>query len=233
MTVPHHLKRSLKRLVPSGVRELARERQDRQRHDLVHLGETTPRWISPTSTFGRNCRVNGRVHVVDSTIGDWSYLEMDTRLMGATIGRFSAVGPGAQIGLPGHPVADNVSMHPAFYQHQPAFNYDLVTQDLHQDLRPTIVGNDVWIGAAALVLDDVTVHDGAVVGAGAVVTKDVPAYAVVAGVPARVQRYRFDEETIAFLLQLRWWDRSEAWLRRHAPLMQDVESLRAAMSDSV
>jgi acetyltransferase-like isoleucine patch superfamily enzyme len=224
------LPRALKKLIPSGIRELRLERQWRRHHGLVDQGETTGRWISPSSSFGRNCRVNGRVHIVDSTIGDWSYVEMDARLMGARIGRFSAVGPTAQIGLPGHPVSTNVSMHPAFYQHRPGWNYDLLDADLHDDLQPTIVGNDVWIGAGALVLDGVSIGDGAVVGAGAVVTKDVPPYAVVAGSPARVLRHRFDEETVEWLLALRWWDRPEDWLRRHAGSMHDIATFRGRLS---
>jgi acetyltransferase-like isoleucine patch superfamily enzyme len=221
------VQRSLKRLVPSGLRELYRERELRRRHGLTDLGETTPRWISPSSRFGRNCRVNGRVQIVDSTFGDWSYIEMDARIMGARVGRFTSIGPGAHVGLPGHPVADNVSLHPAFYQHRPRFGYYLVAADVHGDLQETIVGNDVWIGAAALIRDGVTISDGAVIGAGAVVTRDVPAYAIVAGAPARPLRYRFDPDTIDFLLTLRWWDQPEDWLRAHADELRDIEVFRA------
>jgi len=68
------------------------------------------------------------------------------------------------------------------------------------------IGNDVWVGARAIILSGVTVGDGAVIGAGAVVTRSVPPYAIVAGNPARLLRYRFDETTIAALLEVRWWD---------------------------
>jgi virginiamycin A acetyltransferase len=68
------------------------------------------------------------------------------------------------------------------------------------------IGNDVWIGARAVILDGITIGDGAIVGACAVVTKDVPPYAVVAGVPARVIRYRFSEKKIRTLLELQWWE---------------------------
>lgn len=70
--------------------------------------------------------------------------------------------------------------------------------------RKVRVGNDVWIGSRAMILGGVTVGDGAVVGAGAVVTKDVPAYAIVAGVPAKVIKYRFPERLIELLMDFKW-----------------------------
>ena len=83
-----------------------------------------------------------------------------------------------------------------------------------------VVGNDVWIGYEAVILSGVTIGDGAIIGARAVVTKDVPPYTIVAGVPARPIRKRFDEETIARLEQLRWWDWPEDEIRRNISHIQ-------------
>ena len=83
-----------------------------------------------------------------------------------------------------------------------------------------VLGNDVWIGYEAVILSGVTIGDGAIVGARAVVTKDVPPYTIVAGVPARPIRKRFDEETIAKLQALRWWDWDEERLKRCIPAIQ-------------
>lgn len=69
-----------------------------------------------------------------------------------------------------------------------------------------VVGNDVWIGYEAVILAGVTIGDGAVIGARAVVTKDVPPYTIVGGVPAKEIRKRFPEETVAALLEMKWWD---------------------------
>lgn len=84
----------------------------------------------------------------------------------------------------------------------------------------TVVGNDVWIGYEAVVLSGVTIGDGAVIGARAVVTRDVPPYTVVGGVPARPIRRRFDDATVERLEALRWWDWDEARIQRNIPLIQ-------------
>ena len=90
-----------------------------------------------------------------------------------------------------------------------------------------VIGNDVWIGYEAVILSGVTVGDGAIIGTRAVVTKDVPPYTIVGGVPAKPIRRRFDDETIARLDAIRWWDRDEAWIRRHIAAIQsgDMDAL--------
>jgi len=80
------------------------------------------------------------------------------------------------------------------------------------------IGNDVWIGTDVLIIGGVTIGDGAIVAAGAVVAHDVPAYAVVGGVPAKIIRYRYDTEKIEQLLKFKWWDKSEQWLKDNVSL---------------
>ena len=84
---------------------------------------------------------------------------------------------------------------------------DLVDTDLDFDeYENIIVGNDVWIGARAIIMDGVKINNGAIVAANSVVTKDVPAYAIVGGVPAKILKYRFNEKKIETLLNTEWWD---------------------------
>lgn len=87
--------------------------------------------------------------------------------------------------------------------------------------RDIIVGNDVWIGYEAVILAGVTISDGAIIGTRAVVTKDVPPYTIVGGVPAKPIRKRFDDETIAELFKLKWWDWSEE------KIAQNIQSIKS------
>jgi acetyltransferase-like isoleucine patch superfamily enzyme len=89
------------------------------------------------------------------------------------------------------------------------------------------IGNDVWIGEQAMIIGGVHIADGAVVLAGAVVTKNVPPYAIVGGVPAKIIRYRYDEETISFLLQAQWWNNTEDWFKENWKLLTDIDKLKA------
>lgn len=83
-----------------------------------------------------------------------------------------------------------------------------------------VIGNDVWIGYEAIILAGVTIGDGAIIGTRAVVTKDVPPYTIVGGVPAKIIRQRFDDATIAALLALRWWDWPPEKIAAHIDAIQ-------------
>ena len=88
-----------------------------------------------------------------------------------------------------------------------------------------IIGNDVWIGANAIIADDVKIGNGAVVAANSFVNVDVPDYAIVGGTPAKILKYRFSTEEIEFLLKLKWWEKDIFWLEDNKELMLDVELL--------
>ena len=86
--------------------------------------------------------------------------------------------------------------------------------------RPTNIGDDVWVGAGSIIMAGVTIGDGAIIAAGSVVTKDVPPYAIVGGVPAKILRYRFDEGVRKALLKLKWWNLPEEVLKQNIELFQ-------------
>lgn len=219
-------------LMPTAVRRKLLGRELRRRHGLRSLGPDFGYAIADNVTFGRNCRLGGPAYIAGSRIGDHTYIELGCRISAADIGKFCSIAPYTLIGMAEHPTSGFVSTHPIFYRHLPEHGWDLVDRDLHQEMTRTRVGNDVWIGAGVAVKSGVSVGDGAVIGAGAVVTHDVEPYSIYGGVPARKIRQRFDDETIAFLLELRWWDRDAAWLRAHRGHMQDVDDLKRLMLSS-
>ena len=95
----------------------------------------------------------------------------------------------------------------------------------------TTIGNDVWIGREAVIMPGVTIGDGAIIGTRAQVTKDVPAYAVVAGNPGRIVKMRFPPEIVGELLAIRWWDWEAEKIARHVAAIQgaDIDALHAAV----
>jgi len=128
---------------------------------------------------------------------------------GTTIGRYSSFAANVRAFNRNHPLHDK-SMHPFFYN--PACG--IVDKDLILWTRLEI-GNDVWVGEQAVILPSCNrIGDGAVIGAGSIVTKDVPAYAVVGGNPARIIEYRFNDKRIRELLEMRWWERDIEEIRK-------------------
>lgn len=123
-----------------------------------------------------------------SYVSEFSHVSQNT-----TIGSFCSIGNLCTIGAQKHPV-----------KHLTTFPFEEILA--LTELKGTVIGSDVWVGCNSVILMGVTVGHGAVIGAGAVVTKDVPPYAIVAGVPAQVIKYRFEPEIIAGLLETHWWD---------------------------
>lgn len=214
----------LRAAVPDRVRTERVNRRLIAEHGFVIAARDEPITIK-SSSLGRHIRLSPPVFIDHCTLGDYSYLEPYCRLSATDIGKFCSIAPYCVIGPPSHPL-DRVSCHPAFYVHNPRLRYTFVdtSDDPSAGVRTTI-GNDVWLGASVLVRRGVTIGDGAVVGGGSVVVKDVPPYAIVAGVPAKTIRYRFDQPTIDRLLALRWWDRDESWLRANAADFPHVQRI--------
>lgn len=123
-----------------------------------------------------------------------------------SIGAFCSIGTNVAMGPSQHPITW-LSTSPFMYK----TNKKIVKSQKLMDwsYEPVVCGNDVWIGNNVIVQDGVKIGDGAIIGSNAVVTHDVPAYAIVVGCPGRVIRYRFSEEVIGQLLDLKWWDLSD------------------------
>ncbi len=165
------------------------------------------------STFGRHTQVSPPYYFRKMIIGDYSYISKNANVSNTEIGKFCSIGPNFNCGLGLHPTS-GISTAPMFYSTSCQNGTTLCKKNSFEETKQTHIGNDVYIGANVFVLDGVTIGDGAVVGAGAVVVHDVPPYAVVVGVPAKVVKYRFDEDTIKKLLSKQWWNLPEPELTK-------------------
>jgi acetyltransferase-like isoleucine patch superfamily enzyme len=161
-----------------------------------------------------------------ANLGAFTNVGESTRIESAGIGRFCSVASHAAIGGGTHPSRGWVSTSPAFFSTRGQAGVTFVKETRFCEIPHTSVGNDVWIGYGAIILPGVRIGDGAIVGAGAVVTHSVGDFEIVAGVPARVVRKRFTEEDCHFLAELRWWDWDLARLRAAAGHFHTVTALK-------
>lgn len=154
-------------------------------------------------------------------LGKYSYLGAGVVIYNpkeTTIGKYCSIANYVAIGAFKHPTK-TLTMHPFVYQKQ----HPSISDDIRLDnpltyledvgRKKVTIGNDVWIGVFATILPNITIGDGAVIGSNAVVTKDIPPYAIVVGAPAKIIKYRFDEETVKQLVELKWWNYPEKFVK--------------------
>ena len=166
------------------------------------------------STFGAYCEVGAASRVVNSSFGDYAYCDRMADIANAGVGRFSNIAAMTRIGPSDHPFARAAQHH--FLYRSTSYWDDAGDDDAFfaaRAARRTTLGADCWIGHGAIVKPEVTVGIGAVVASGAVVTKDVAPFMIVAGCPATPLRARFAPRIIDRLLALAWWDWDHARLR--------------------
>jgi phosphonate metabolism protein (transferase hexapeptide repeat family) len=187
---------------------------------LIH-----PDCLIMEATFGAWCEVGAGSRILHSTFEDYAYCDRLSDIANTTVGKFANIAAMTRIGPTDHPMA-HASLHHFLYRS--SYYWDDALDDpvyfSARQARRTVIGPDTWIGHGAIIKPDVVIGAGAVVASGAVVTKDVPPYMIVAGLPATALRPRFAAGIADRLMALAWWDWDNARLRA---ALADFRALKA------
>lgn len=173
--------------------------------------------------------INRNCHLYGAYIGIGTYMGDECVLNSTYIGRYCALGAGIRVSLGDHPIHKFVSIHPAFFSIKKQAGFTFCDKEIWKSKKERdgkyacIIGSDVWIGDEVTILGGITVADGTIIGAGAVVTRDTEPYGIYAGVPARKIGSRFAEDEISRLLEIHWWDMDFDILSSRATLFADIE----------
>ncbi len=152
--------------------------------------------VHPRSLVGEGIEVqSGSCIDSECTVGSYTYIGRNCGITKTSIGRYCSIANNVSIGQGEH-LLDRISTNSIFYQEP----YKVLTS------KPCEIADDVWIGVGAVILRGVSVGVGAVIGANSVVTKNVPPFAIVVGTPAKIVRYRFDDNKIKAILDSKWWN---------------------------
>ena len=197
--------------------------------------------ISGKTVFEDTAQVYGKVlntyceggntlygEINDSYIGYGSFVTPYSTIKFTKIGRYTSIGQHVQIIRGQHPTQGFVSTAPCFYSLAKQNGFTYVNEQLFDDYKyaaespdethkyTVVIGSNVWVGSNVNILEGVTIGDVAVVAAGVVVTKDVPPFAIVGCVPAKIIKYRYTEEQRNALLQMMWWNKDKTWISENA-----------------
>lgn len=196
---------------------------------MARLKQETP-FLHPEceitdATFGKFVEIGRGSRLAHAHLDDYSYCDRFADIANTTVGKFSNIAAFVRIGATDHPM-EKASLHHFHYRSDDYFDDATRDDDWfgHRRARRTSIGHDTWLGHGVQVRPEVTIGHGAVVAGGAIVTKDVAPYMIVAGIPAVPLRQRFSPEVADRLLALAWWDWPHARLRA---ALEDFRTLRA------
>ena len=172
-------------------------------------------------TIDKTAKVCPKSELSRVSMGRYSYIGSDCFMVNAKIGAFCSIADNVVIGGATHPI-QYVSTSPVFHKGKNILGKNFATHDSIKTPQ-TLVENDVWIGMGSFVKAGVTIHNGAVIGMGSVVTHDVPAYEVWAGNPARMIKKRFPDDTASRLEKVQWWDLADLEIEKLADIVNDPD----------
>lgn len=191
-------------------------------------------YLHSSVIFNRNTSFDGcnRIHenavISGSSIGRFTYIGRNTKILCSAIGSFSSIAHDVNVEIYTHPSKGFISTSPVFFSTLGQCVESFVSKNKFVEAKTVDgnyckIGNDVWIGSQVQILGGVTIGDGAIVAMGSIITKDVPPYAVVGGVPAKIIRYRYTEDKIAQLLEFQWWNKELSWIKENVENFADED----------
>jgi acetyltransferase-like isoleucine patch superfamily enzyme len=176
--------------------------------------------ILQEAVVDRTAAICSGVRFYRGKIGKYSYIGNNSFVSDTDIGNFTSISTDCYIGGTSHPT-DWVSTSPVFHKWENIMKKNFARHEF-EIFRRTTIGNDVWIGNRVMIKAGVNIADGAVIGMGSIVTKDIGPYEIWAGNPARMIRKRFDDETIAALEEMKWWNWNDEKIELSSGVMTDV-----------
>ena len=195
-------------------------------------------------TFGTNTIISrittfdGMNHIgsesrFDGHLGFGSYVSAHCDISMTKIGKYTSIGPRVVVNPGRHPLTyPFVTTCPAFYSSRKQNSDSYVNENFFDEIKyidnefSVIIGNDCWLGEGVFITGGVTICDGAIVLAHAVVTKNVEPYSIVGGVPAKHIKYRYSQDDIRLLEKFEWWNKPISWLKENNELLRDLNKLK-------
>lgn len=198
----------------------------------VYLGKNVNYTFN--SVFEGKNKINRNSTIDNCDIGFATYMGENCQFTNTLIGKYCSIANNVKTIIGTHPTNTFVSTHPAFFsiRKQAGFTYvktqkfDEIKYINEKDNVSVIIGNDVWIGENVIILGGIEIGDGAIIGAGSIVTNDIEPYSINVGVPVKKIKSRFEESEIKFLKQLKWWNKSEKWIIEHVEEFEDIKKMK-------
>lgn len=176
--------------------------------------------VSLNTVLGEGVKILPNVKLSSCQIKNFTYIGQFSRFSNTNVGLYCSIGEEVLSGLASHPT-HFASTYPGFYNKSASGAVFFGSSIDYLDNLSVCIGDDVWIGTRSIILGGINIGTGAVIAAGSVVTKDVPPYAIVAGIPARIIKYRFDDEMIKNLLASEWWKKDSLVIKKASKYIND------------
>jgi acetyltransferase-like isoleucine patch superfamily enzyme len=195
--------------------------------------------VNSATVIEDNVKIYRNTKILNSSIGGGTYIGWHSVLNKTKIGRFCSIAPFVEVIYGRHAINEFVSSHPAFYSTAGQGGFSFVAESKFDEFiyanksskYSVVIGNDVWIGYGVKIMEGITIGDGAIIGAGSLVTKNVEAYGVYVGIPAKKIKLRFVSEIVEKLIKARWWDRDFEWIKNNSELFDSPDKIIKALAE--